>query len=182
MDPLAASQSDASSSDSEDDASPQKQHLPTTIAASPNQHTEDVGQKKPSLDFEAISRHGYSGGPSVLYVPAPRSTEAGEQDWSWSTGSRKVENSEQDEENIEQRDQTRQIVNDSAVQAATQAIAGYNHAKRQKREAAAELRALSYSQKEKRKRDLGQSSRGKNYVEEEKRLLRDQGVYSGFDT
>jgi hypothetical protein len=29
---------------------------------------------------------------------------------------------------------------------------------------------------------MGQSSRGKNYVEEEKRLLRDQGVYSGFDT
>ena len=66
-------------------------------------------------------------------------------------------------------------------QAAAQAIAEHNYAKRQRREAAAEARALSFSQKEKRKRDLGQSSRGKNYVEEEKRLLRDQGVYSGFD-
>ena len=41
--------------------------------------------------------------------------------------------------------------------------------------------ALSFRQKEKRKRDAGQASRGKNYVEEEKRLLRDSGVYSGFD-
>ncbi|CAM8889429.1 unnamed protein product [Rhodiola kirilowii] len=41
---------------------------------------------------------------------------------------------------------------------------------------------LSFSQKEKRKRDLGQASRGKNYVEEEKRMLRDSGVYSGFDS
>ncbi len=29
---------------------------------------------------------------------------------------------------------------------------------------------------------MGQSSKGKNYVKEEKILLRDQGVYSGFDT
>ncbi len=29
---------------------------------------------------------------------------------------------------------------------------------------------------------MGQNSRGKYYVEEEKRLLRDQGVYLGFDT
>jgi len=41
---------------------------------------------------------------------------------------------------------------------------------------------VSFSQKEKRKRELGQASRGKNYVEEEKRLLRESGVYSGFDT
>jgi len=37
-------------------------------------------------------------------------------------------------------------------------------------------------QKEKQKRDMGQSSKGKNYVKEKKRLLKDQGVYSGFDT
>lgn len=41
---------------------------------------------------------------------------------------------------------------------------------------------LSFAQKEKRKRDMGQASRGKSYVEEEKRLLRDNGVYSGFDS
>ncbi|KAG9140062.1 hypothetical protein Leryth_010579 [Lithospermum erythrorhizon] len=44
-----------------------------------------------------------------------------------------------------------------------------------------EKKIASFSQKEKKKRDLGQASRGKNYVEEEKRLLRDSGVYSGFD-
>ncbi|KAJ0520230.1 hypothetical protein HanIR_Chr10g0457101 [Helianthus annuus] len=43
-------------------------------------------------------------------------------------------------------------------------------------------RNLSFSQKEKRKRDIGQASRGKSYVEEEKRLLRENGVYSGFDS
>jgi hypothetical protein len=42
--------------------------------------------------------------------------------------------------------------------------------------------ALLSSQKEKLKKDMGQSSKGKIYVKEEKILLRDQGVYSGFDT
>lgn len=28
---------------------------------------------------------------------------------------------------------------------------------------------------------MGQINKGKNYVKEEKRLLKDQGVYSGFD-
>ncbi|RYR37854.1 hypothetical protein Ahy_A09g042766 [Arachis hypogaea] len=41
---------------------------------------------------------------------------------------------------------------------------------------------LSFFQKEKRKRELGQASRGKSYVEEEKRLLRENGIYSGFDS
>jgi hypothetical protein len=45
-----------------------------------------------------------------------------------------------------------------------------------------EKKNMSFQQKEKRKRELGQASRGKNYVEEEKRLLRESGVYSGFDT
>ncbi len=67
-------------------------------------------------------------------------------------------------------------------QAAEEALAEYNFTKKQRRDAITEQKALSFSQKEKRKRDMGQSSRGKNYVEEEKRLLRDQGVYSGFDT
>lgn len=65
---------------------------------------------------------------------------------------------------------------------ATAALAESAFAKQQRRDAIAEQKALSFSQKEKRKRDLGQASRGKSYVEEEKRLLRDSGVYSGFDT
>eukprot|EP00249_Psilotum_nudum_P011608 c23272_g1_i1 orf=280-822(+) len=136
--------------------------------------------RKAVIDFEALSRHGYSGSPSVLYVPPPRSSEAGEQDWSWSSGRQNVDNEE--EESIEQHEQTRRAANDAAVLAATRAIAEHDYAKMQKRAAAIEQKNLSYARKEKRKRDFGQSSRGKNYVEEEKRLLRDQGIYSGFDT
>ncbi len=29
---------------------------------------------------------------------------------------------------------------------------------------------------------MSQNSKGKNYVEEKKRLLKDQGIYSRFDT
>ncbi|KAG6554926.1 hypothetical protein Mapa_003510 [Marchantia paleacea] len=135
--------------------------------------------KKPELDFEALSRHGYSGGPSIMHVPAPKN-EAGESDWTWSNGKRKSE--DKAEEAFEDRELTREIVSESAPKMAAQALAEANFLKKQKRDAAAEQRALSFSQKEKRKRDLGQATRAKNYVEEEKRLLRDQGVYSGFDT
>jgi hypothetical protein len=45
-----------------------------------------------------------------------------------------------------------------------------------------QAKGTSSSQKEKQKRDLGQSSKGKKYVKEKKRLLKDQGVYSRFDT
>ncbi|CAM6046964.1 unnamed protein product [Sphagnum compactum] len=169
MDPLSVL-SDASDSDSEeeeeednDDAKQPGSPIHEVASSEKNAASSDV--RKPGLNYEALSRHGYSGGLSILHVPAPRG-QAGEQDWSWSAGKRKNEEGET-EETYEDREQTRQLANDSAAT---------------RRDAITEQKALSFSQKEKRKRDMGQSSRGKNYVEEEKRLLRDQGVYSGFDT
>lgn len=128
-------------------------------------------QKK--LAFDALSRHGYRGGPSVLKVPPPKEPEK-EPDWSWSTGKdRKTENKDgvkdgSTEESYEERERTRAalVQGEKLLHVPT----------RKERE-----NDKSFSQKEKRKRDLGQASRGKNYVEEEKRLLRDNGVYSGFD-
>ncbi len=67
-------------------------------------------------------------------------------------------------------------------QVAKEALVEYNFTKKQKKDAIIELMALLSSQKEKLKKDMGQSSKGKIYVKEEKILLRDQGVYSGFDT
>ncbi|CAM6046970.1 unnamed protein product [Sphagnum compactum] len=160
MDPLSVL-SDASDLDSEEE----EEDADAKQADSPIHEVACSDVRKPGLNYEALSRHGYSGGLSILHVPAPRG-QAGEQDWSWSAGKRKNEGGET-EETYDDREQTRQLANDSAAT---------------RRDAITEQKALSFSQKEKRKRDMGQSSRGKNYVEEEKRLLRDQGVYSGFDT
>ncbi|OAE31093.1 hypothetical protein AXG93_4031s1460 [Marchantia polymorpha subsp. ruderalis] len=184
MDPLSAI-SDEDSSDEESDS--EEEDGGRSGSGGDEKHEDDGASlktgsklvKKPELDFEALSRHGYSGGPSIMHVPAPKN-EAGDQDWTWSNGKRKSE--DKAEEGIEDRELTREIVSDSAPKMAAQALAEANFLKKQKRDAAAEQRALSFSQKEKRKRDLGQATRAKNYVEEEKRLLRDQGVYSGFDT
>jgi hypothetical protein len=189
MDPLSVL-SDASNSDSEEEEEEEEEEdnddakqpgspiHEVALASEKNAAGSDV--RKPGLNYEALSRHGYSGGLSILHVPAPRG-QAGEQDWSWSAGKRKNEEGET-EETYEDREQTRQLANNSAATAAEEALAEYNFTKKQRRDAITEQKALSFSQKEKRKRDMGQSSRGKNYVEEEKRLLRDQGVYSGFDT
>lgn len=122
-------------------------------------------QKSGAVDFEALKRYGYKGGLSVLSVPPPK--EDDKRDWSWSTGTDRPATKEV-EESYEERQKTRYAIADGE-----QLI----HVQTQK-----ERKNLSFSQKEKRKRDLGQASRGKNYVEEEKRLLRDSGVYSGFDS
>jgi hypothetical protein len=37
--------------------------------------------KKPSLNYEALSRHGYASGLSILHVPTSQG-QANEQDWS----------------------------------------------------------------------------------------------------
>lgn len=128
-------------------------------------------QKK--LAFDALSRHGYRGGPSVLKVPPPKEPEK-EADWSWSTGKdRKNETKNGDkDESAEESYQERERTRAALVQGEQLLHVNANKKEREKE---------SFSQKEKRKRDLGQASRGKNYVEEEKRLLRDNGVYSGFD-
>lgn len=131
-------------------------------------HTVKSGKRKSgAIDFEALKRHGFRGGPSVLGVPAPE--EKINQDWSWSTG-RDKDNKRQakdDEESYQERQKTRAAI-----------VEGEHLTNVQTRK---DKKNQSFSQKEKRKRELGQASRGKNYVEEEKRLLRDSGIYSGFD-
>lgn len=122
-------------------------------------------RKSAAVDFDVLKRHGYRGGPSVLKVPPPKANE--KQDWSWSTGKETRENRET-EESYEERQKTRAAL-DNGEQLLT--------AQTRK-----EKKNISFSQKEKRKRELGQASRGKNYVEEEKRMLRESGIYSGFDT
>eukprot|EP00850_Spirogloea_muscicola_P011426 SM000071S21050 [mRNA] locus=s71:168957:169923:+ [translate_table: standard] len=137
-----------------------------------------AGAKKAKLDYEALKRHGFRGGPSVLHVPAPRAS-AEQQAWDWANGEAQAK--ADDKESFGEREKLRAAVNEGSMQAAALAIQHNSFAKQQRKDAAEERRQMSFSQKEKRKRDLGQASRGKNYVEEEKRLLRDSGVYSGFD-
>lgn len=115
------------------------------------------------MHFEALKRHGYKGGLSVLNVPPPKEKP----DWSWSNGKEGRETREV-KESFEDRQKTRAAILDAEELANVQTRK--------------EKQNVSFSQKEKRKRELGQASRGKNYVEEEKRLLRDRGIYSGFDT
>lgn len=122
------------------------------------------------MDFGALSRHGYIGGPSVLTV---RPKE--EPNWSWSTG--KGRNDKEDApESYEERERTRAAVTEG------EKLIGLHNAPPNQLLLEKGKKDASFSQKEKRKRDRGQASRGKNYVEEEKRLLRGSGVYSGFDT
>lgn len=118
------------------------------------------------MSFEALKQHGFKGGLSVLGVPPPKDDDA-QKDWSWSTG-REGRKTEDADESYKERQRTR------AALASGEQLADVQTRKEKKN--------LSFSQKEKKKRDLGQASRGKNYVEEEKRLLRDSGVYSGFDS
>ncbi|KAH7837347.1 hypothetical protein Vadar_012829 [Vaccinium darrowii] len=127
----------------------------------------DSGKRKSKvINFEALSQHGYKGGPSILGVPPPKETDQ-EKDWSWSTGKESRATNET-EETYEERRRTRDAI-----------IEGEQLTNVQTQK---EKKNFSFSQKEKRKRDIGQASRGKSYVEEEKRLLRDSGVYSGFDS
>ncbi|OAY49732.1 uncharacterized protein LOC110615623 isoform X2 [Manihot esculenta] len=123
------------------------------------------GRRSGAVDFDALRRHGYKGGLSVLNVPPPKDDTP--QDWNWSTGKEHREVKEV-EESYEERQKTRAAIMDG------EQLTNARTAKDKKN--------LSFSQKEKRKRDLGQASRGKNYVEEEKRLLRESGIYSSFDT
>lgn len=101
-----------------------------------------------------------------MKVPPPV-VEDERRDWSWSTGKDRGTDNKGNEESYEVREQTRAAITEGEKLENTQT--------------AKEKKNLSFSQKEKRKRELGQASRGKNYVEEEKRLLRESGIYSGFD-
>nr|GMD17164.1 UPF0690 protein C1orf52 homolog [Ipomoea batatas] len=124
---------------------------------------ESGKQKRKGIDFEALSKHGYKGGLSVLKVPPPKESDE-QKDWTWSKGENA--RAKEKEETYQDRQKTR-----AALLEAEELV----HARTQKE------KNLSFSQKEKRKRDMGQASRGKNYVEEEKRLLRESGIYSGTD-
>ncbi|CAK7346545.1 unnamed protein product [Dovyalis caffra] len=162
-------------SDKEDDSSSDK-------SSSSGSDSESAADKKSSkqkkskvksgkrksggaVDFEALRQHGYKGGLSVLSVPTPKDDT--KPDWTWSTGKERRETTDV-EESFEERQKTRAALRDGEELMNVQT--------------SKEKRNLSFQQKEKRKRELGQASRGKNYVEEEKRLLRESGVYSGFDT
>ncbi|KAK9282534.1 hypothetical protein L1049_005454 [Liquidambar formosana] len=162
----------SSSSDSDSEANDEcgkKKEKDIALAGQPSE--DNPSEVKPgkrrsgAIDFEALRRHGYKGGLSVLSVPPPKEDDK-KQDWSWSTGREGGANKEI-EESYEERQKTRAALADGELLENVQTRKEKN---------------LSFSQKEKRKRELGQASRGKNYVEEEKRLLRDSGVYSGFDS
>ncbi|XP_057482971.1 uncharacterized protein LOC130769741 isoform X2 [Actinidia eriantha] len=128
----------------------------------------DSGKRKSKgIDFEALSRHGYKGGLSILGVPPPKEAVDLKQDWSWSTGKESCA-AQEIEETYEERRRTRTALTEG--EKLTNVLTQN------------EKKNLSFAQKEKRKRDVGQASRGKSYVEEEKRLLRESGVYSGFDS
>lgn len=150
---------ESSSSDSESEAEdrpgkPKSSHKPSEV--------KSAKRKGGGIDFEALSRHGYKGGLSVLKVPPPK--EDPNRDWSWSTGRDRTKDQES-EESYKERQKTRAALADGEELAT----------------AITQKEKKTFAQKEKRKRDLGQTSRGKNYVEEEKRMLRESGVYSGFD-
>ncbi|URD89350.1 KIP1-like protein, partial [Musa troglodytarum] len=162
---LVISSDDSSDSDSEDDG----------LATKMSRKYVALDSKKKThggMNFDALSKHGYRGGPSVLKVPPPR-VEDKEQDWSWSTGKGPDASKSITEESFEERERTRAAVAQGEKLSSV----------RTNLEASRKEKNLSFSQKEKRKRDLGQASRGKNYVEEEKRLLPQKtlvyGAWSG---
>ncbi|KAK1437286.1 hypothetical protein QVD17_03076 [Tagetes erecta] len=161
------SSSDGSSSSdtdaSDNDQVPKKSKM--SSGNSSKSKVKPMNRKSKGIDFEALSQHGYKGGLSVLKVPPPKEDDKN-RDWSWSTG-KDARGASETEESYQERQKTRAALREGEELA---------HARTQKE------KNLSFSQKEKRKRDLGQASRGKSYVEEEKRLLRENGVYSGFDS
>ncbi|KAM0886005.1 hypothetical protein ACQ4PT_029971 [Festuca glaucescens] len=171
--PVELSSDDSLSSDSDDETGKGKGEnffrLPNSSKSAASAEAAMSKKKKPGgVDFSALSRHGYRGGPSVLTVAPPKV----EPNWTWSTGKDRNEK-EVLTESYEERERTRAAVTEG------EKLIGVRNPQPRPTEKEKEA---SFSQKEKKKRDRGQASRGKNYVEEEKRLLRGSGVYSGFDT
>ncbi|KAD6120120.1 hypothetical protein R6Q59_026129 [Mikania micrantha] len=161
-----SSSNESSSSDSDasdNDQIPKRSKM--TSGDSSKSKVKPANRKSKGIDFEALSQHGYKGGLSVLKVPPPKEDD-NNRDWSWSTG-KETRDANETEESYQERQKTRAALREGEELA--------NARTRSEK-------AMSFSQKEKRKRDIGQASRGKSYVEEEKRLLRENGVYSGFDS
>jgi hypothetical protein len=78
------------------------------VTSEKNAANSDV--KKPSLNYEALSRHGYSSGLSIVHVPTSQG-QVNEQDWSSSVSKRKNEG-RKTKETYEDKGQTQQLVND----------------------------------------------------------------------
>ncbi|KAG0464285.1 hypothetical protein HPP92_019927 [Vanilla planifolia] len=169
--PMTSSSEESSDFDSENDTVVSTKHADKSGCSKTVKLEANVKRKKlGSVNYEALSKHGYHGGPSILKLPPPKPKD-NEQDWSWSTGKEGGRSKDSMEESFKEREETRAAARGEELQ---KMQANLQMEKREKKS--------SFSQKEKRKRDLGQASRGKNYVEEEKRLLRDSGIYSGFDS
>ncbi|XP_074283911.1 uncharacterized protein LOC141608455 [Silene latifolia] len=168
--PWSDKEDDSSSDESSSNSSGSEAEDGAEKSARRPSEVKSMKRKGGGIDYEALKRHGYKGGLSVLKVPPPKVGE--NRDWSWSTGKEKTgtgkdKTGDQDtEESYRERQKTRAAIADGEELAT----------------AITQKEKKSFAQKEKRKRDLGQTSRGKNYVEEEKRMLRDNGVYSGFDS
>ncbi|KFM22883.1 hypothetical protein F751_5592 [Auxenochlorella protothecoides] len=160
-----------SSSDSEAEAEPEPQPAAKRSAAT-------------KISLEDLQQHGYSGGPSVLYVPPPADADP---NWTWSSGADR-KGVEPVQESREERERNREAVTSGLDEEARLARAAVSHAQQLKAGRRAEAQAqkeaanLSWKQKEKRKRERGQQASSKNYIEEEKRRARQYGMVSGFDT
>ncbi|KAG9136314.1 hypothetical protein Leryth_003916 [Lithospermum erythrorhizon] len=92
-------------SDGDDDSSTSSSsdEYSDTDHKSTDQGESATKRKGKGIDFEALSRHGYKGGLSVLKVPPPKIDE--KQDWSWSKG--KETRVQEKEETYEDRQRTR---------------------------------------------------------------------------
>ncbi|RYQ92336.1 hypothetical protein Ahy_B09g098541 isoform E [Arachis hypogaea] len=94
-----------SDSDNDNEASGKKSKVMVSLASRitdiwanyDDLHSGKSGKlKSAAIDFEALRRHGYKGGPSVLRIPPPKEVDT-KQDWSWSTGKDKRDNKETEE-------------------------------------------------------------------------------------
>ncbi|PNT75612.1 hypothetical protein BRADI_1g35604v3 [Brachypodium distachyon] len=141
---------DSLSSDSDDEAGEGKGEgsfrLPNSSKPAASAEAITKKRKPGGVDFSALSRHGYRGGPSVLTVAPPKV----EPNWTWSTGKDRNDK-EVLTESYEERERTR-----AAVTEGEKLIGVRNPQPRQTEKE----KEASFSQKEKRKRDRGQASRG----------------------
>ena len=69
--------------------------------------------RKRPVDYEALSRHGFNGGPSVLYVPPPK--QNAQLIYDWSTGKRDAPGAEEGKDTYEEREKLRQLTNDGVT-------------------------------------------------------------------
>lgn len=151
-------------------------------SSSSQEDAKPCSTKKPKcIDLETLQQHGYSSGPSILFVPEKPEQE---QNWAWSSGAGRFQ---EKDETFVKRQANREAVTCKAEESAAFARKAAEQSQRLRQEVFEERqrlkheRSMTWNQKEKRKRDAGKQSKGKNYVEEEKRKAREFGIFSGFD-